>query len=331
MKIEALRNNAFDQQGWPHLLFVGDWRLFIEIVMPLYQNGYSITFVHTVEEVEFRPSPTHTLLILSLTPDVLLDRIASFTQKAGWPWIACNRSDHADLTLAAYQAGARAVLPSSLNAAILEHTLSHSMDVRSGYVLHEKQKQHLCEQRKYHVDEYIRLDQETVLEVCQGIVALTVLHPDGTQVLLGLCGSGQVLVGHPEDECCIQVIAHTETTVILRTWSEALKMPDIAVRLRSRLRFMEAWASTQARPYLDQRLLGIFSLLAEQFGVPHQQGTLIDLRLTHAQLASTVGATRTTVTRLLGKLRRQGLLFTTGSGGSERFCLPIFTPRSHLL
>jgi CRP-like cAMP-binding protein len=44
-------------------------------------------------------------------------------------------------------------------------------------------------------------------------------------------------------------------------------------------------------------------------------------RITHAQLASAVGATRATVTRRLGALRRRGLLLSVGSGAGKRLCL----------
>ena len=85
----------------------------------------------------------------------------------------------------------------------------------------------------------------------------------------------------------------------------------------------------QARPYLDQRVLGILSLLAEQFGISHPNGTLIDLRLTHAQLAVAVGATRTTITRVLGELRAAGKLSADGSGRAERFVLRKGVELSH--
>ena len=90
--------------------------------------------------------------------------------------------------------------------------------------------------------------------------------------------------------------------------------------MRRRLQQLEAWAAMQARPHLDQRVLGLLSLLAEQFGRPHPQGTLIDVRITHAQLAAAAGATRTTITRTLGDLRTRGLLATVGSGEAQRLC-----------
>jgi CRP-like cAMP-binding protein len=165
--------------------------------------------------------------------------------------------------------------------------------------------------------ERLPLDAESALEVLEGVIALTVLHEDGAEVLLGLYGPGQVLAGHPADACCIQLCAHTRAVVCIRPWAEAIQQPGFAERLRDRLRFMEHWAAMQARPQVEQRLLGILSLLAEQFGRPAGHGTVIELQVTQAQLASAVGATRTTVTRLLGGLRRRGLLIAVRSGRGE--------------
>ena len=53
----------------------------------------------------------------------------------------------------------------------------------------------------YRTGERTLLDPESALEVLEGVVALTVIHEDGAEVLLGLYGPGQVLAGHPEDAC----------------------------------------------------------------------------------------------------------------------------------
>ncbi|HEY0510431.1 MAG TPA: Crp/Fnr family transcriptional regulator [Thermoanaerobaculia bacterium] len=176
-------------------------------------------------------------------------------------------------------------------------------------------------QRSYQTGERIFLDPDSALEVMEGVVALTMIHEDGAEVLLGLYGPGQVLAGHPEDACCIQLSAQTGTAVRVQPWAEAAGQPGFADRLRERLRSMEAWAAMQARPQIEQRLLGILSLLAEQFGRPSARGRMIEILVTQAQLASAVGATRSTVTRLLGGLRRRGLLIAIRSGRGERYCL----------
>lgn len=181
----------------------------------------------------------------------------------------------------------------------------------------------------YRTGERILLDPESALEVLEGVVALTVIHEDGAEVLLGLYGPGQVLAGHPEDACCIQLYAQTGTTVRVQGWTEAAGQPGFADRLRERLRSMEAWAAMQARPQIEQRLVGILSLLAEQFGRPSARGVVIELQVTQTQLASAVGATRTTVTRLLGRLRRRGALIAIRSGRGERYCLHDWEVRGH--
>jgi DNA-binding transcriptional ArsR family regulator len=183
--------------------------------------------------------------------------------------------------------------------------------------------------RRYKAGERIRLGPESVLEVISGVVALTILHEDGAEVLLGLLGPGQVLAGHSRDVGYLQCHAHADTAVWVQPWSKAVLQPGFAERLRDRLRTLEAWAAMQARPSLERRLLGILSLLAEQFGRPTSQGVEIEVGITQSQLASAVGATRSTVTRLLGRLRRRGLLIAVRSGRSERYWLPRWEGREH--
>jgi CRP-like cAMP-binding protein len=107
-------------------------------------------------------------------------------------------------------------------------------------------------------------------------------------------------------------------------------MPNFAERLRDRIRVLEGWSAMQAHPHLDQRIISVLTMLAEQFGVLHAHGLLIDVRITHAQLATAVGATRSTVTRLLSDLRTRGNLTTVGRGENERYCLCRWEHTDHL-
>jgi CRP-like cAMP-binding protein len=173
----------------------------------------------------------------------------------------------------------------------------------------------------YRFGERIPLGPDGTLQVIEGVVALTAIHEDGTEVLLGLCGPGQVVAGHADEVCCIQLRAQTSAVVRMEPWADAARNPDFAARLRERLRCAETWAAMQALPHIEQRLLGILSLLAGQFGRPYGDGTMIEVLITQGQLASAVGATRTTVSRLLGRLRRRGLLIAFRAGRGERYGL----------
>ncbi|WP_317997479.1 Crp/Fnr family transcriptional regulator [Vulcanimicrobium alpinum] len=63
---------------------------------------------------------------------------------------------------------------------------------------------------------------------------------------------------------------------------------------------------------VHERLLKLFERLAADHGVATDGGTKVDVRLTHAQIASLVGSTRETVTLELSNLVRTGRLVADG-------------------
>ncbi|HEY9889405.1 MAG TPA: helix-turn-helix domain-containing protein, partial [Candidatus Obscuribacterales bacterium] len=50
------------------------------------------------------------------------------------------------------------------------------------------------------------------------------------------------------------------------------------------------------------------------FGETCPEGYYLPFPLTHAQIGSTIGSTRVTVTRLMGKLRQRGIISSYGDG-----------------
>jgi hypothetical protein len=241
------------------------------------------------------------------------------------PWLACCRKDEV-LTTRAYQAGAIAVFAEDTPPEVVLRIVQRNLENLASRDGHNTDA---AVQRHYQRGDVILLEAETVLEVHRGIIAQTMIYQDGAEVLLGLCGPSQLLVPHPADNCYIQLISHTDSLVTIKSWEQKARDPDFAEKMRARLQQMEAWAAIQARPRLDQRVLGILSLLAEQFGVPLEEGQLVDVRITHSQLASAVGATRTTITRTLGDLRRQGILSLVQTHDGERYCLQEWEPGDH--
>lgn len=292
-----------------------------KIALHLHAAGYTVTFAH-VGALEGAALP-----ILVLQQPMALAQLTA-GEAFRRPWLAWNRSDRPALAAAAYQAGALAVLPARLAPAAFQQAVQRALEL-SGPGAEKRAPTFRRAVREYRRADPLLLEHNAVVEVQAGVIALRAVHYDGAEVLLGLCGPGQTLVYHPADSCNLQLAAHTDAKVSLKPWAEAVAEPGFAARLRERLQQMEAWAAIQARPYLDQRVLGLLSLLAEQFGKPQAEGVLVDLRLTHAQLASATGATRTTITRTLGDLRTRGLLATLGSGENERFILRQRETGSH--
>lgn len=56
-------------------------------------------------------------------------------------------------------------------------------------------------------------------------------------------------------------------------------------------------------------LLGLLQWLADRFGLQIDRGCLIDLKITHQDLADFSGLSRVTVTRLLRQFEDQGLIY----------------------
>ncbi|MCL4860507.1 MAG: Crp/Fnr family transcriptional regulator [Caldilineaceae bacterium] len=294
----------------PHLLLIGCWEQAVDRLAALVEAGQTVTW----QPASADPLLGCDLVIARLEEQGLIPRLPAAT-----PWIAWNVHDDPALALAAYAGKAALVLPGATSAPLLVQSIEQGL-VASRQTVPRSSGEGAV-QRLYERGEVIRFSPDAILEIEEGLVAQTVIHPDGAEVLLGLFGPGQLLAPHPEDDCLIQLRAHTEATIHSEPWETASRRPDFAVRLRTRLWQMEAWASMQARPYLADRLLGILTILAEQFGRPQPDGVLIDIRITHAQLAAAVGANRTTITRLVSELRRRNVLTTTGHGQDERFCL----------
>lgn len=281
-----------------NLTLSGNWQNAAEMTFALLQSGFRLEYVPA--PVSGSPPP---LIALVSRQDLPADLRG---------WLAWQRVEDASLTLLAYQHGARAVFPPDMPPSLLAQSLRQM-------ILPAPEK--YASLRSVRRGEPVFLENGSVLTVRDGVLATMMAHSDGDSVLLGLTGLGQIIVAHPDDDCLIQIVAHTPAVIFIQPWEQAIRQPDFPEKLRARLQRMEAWAAMQARPYLDQRVLGILSLLAEEFGKPHPEGTRIELRLTHAQLASAVGATRTTITRVLGELRNRGKLQLEGNGRQERVVL----------
>lgn len=314
------------------LICVGDWSESFDLLAALYRGGYELTVFggQRFPLVDSLPDSVEpiVLLLAALDSETATEQVGAEAQRAGLTWLAWNRTEDPAITLNAYRGGARAVLPGAMTADILLAAVE-----RAAAPSPRQRRDDPASKRVHHYPRgaLITSERDAVVVVDDGVVALIATHHDGTEVLLGLFGQAQVIVSHPHDSCAIRLEAQTDTTVSLQSWSDATREVTFARRLREQLLFRESWAAMQARPYLEGRIVGILSLLAEQFGVPHPCGTLVDLRLTHAQLAAATGATRSTITRILGNLRLQGRLLTVGSGDGERFCLPESEALDHQL
>ncbi len=160
--------------------------------------------------------------------------------------------------------------------------------------------------------EPIDMEPQDVWVVCRGIVQVGTLYATGDEALLGLlCPS--MPFGLPFTLIRpYQAVALTSADLMKLSFAEVEQSPALAHsifhHLNRRLRQTEALLATVGYRRVEERLRHLLLLLSQEVGQPEERGIRLSVRLTHQQLANTVGTTRVTVTRLLSQMREEGWL-----------------------
>lgn len=164
----------------------------------------------------------------------------------------------------------------------------------------------------FHAGQPIPMTPNDLWIVCRGVVQLTTLYPNGDEALLGLvCPSMPfglpISLVYP-----YQAIALCDVNLMSLTLAELQQHPtlmqEVFQHLARRLRQAEAMLAMAGCRRVEERLRQFLLLLQMEVGQPAPEGTRLTVRLTHQHLASAIGTTRVTVTRLLGKLKEEGWL-----------------------
>lgn len=151
-----------------------------------------------------------------------------------------------------------------------------------------------------------------VLYFClDGVVLLRTLHMNGEEGMLELITPGLVF-GLPLVSVPMKAVALSRVRLKAIDLLNLKRSPELAQQLVypliNGLRSSHAFLDVSSQRRVHERFTAFLSLLAKQVGHRTEQGVLIDIRLTHQQIANAIGATRVTVTRLLNDYRHRDLL-----------------------
>ncbi|HEY9887405.1 MAG TPA: Crp/Fnr family transcriptional regulator [Candidatus Obscuribacterales bacterium] len=160
----------------------------------------------------------------------------------------------------------------------------------------------------------IPLRLHEILIVCRGVVQLYTIQQDGSETLLGLAGPSMP-IGLPltmVDPYWATALTDVDVLPLPMTEVEAspMLMAGICRHLMLRLQQSEAWLAISGKRLVADRLRQLLLLVAQDFGHVETCGVRIPVRLTHHQLATAIGTTRVTVTRLLKEFKEEGWLQT---------------------
>ncbi|MCF4968626.1 MULTISPECIES: Crp/Fnr family transcriptional regulator [Nostocales] len=147
--------------------------------------------------------------------------------------------------------------------------------------------------------------QNSLWQIDTGFVRTFTYLENGTTVALGLWGAGDVIgkalskLEPYQMECLTKVEARI---LPLDEWSYPTET------LLAHIQQAEELAVIRSYKKVETMLLKLLAWLSHRFGSEVEKGRLIDMRLTHEDLADMIGSTRVTVTRILGQFEQEGLI-----------------------
>ncbi len=161
--------------------------------------------------------------------------------------------------------------------------------------------------------------------LCSGCAKLSTSSPTGREVILRLAERGEVLglsavmsnvpyglTAETLEPCQVNFLPRTDFLRLLERQAEVARR--VAQHLSSELHT----AYTQVRrmalaPTARIKLAGLLLDWARAKGEPTERGIRFRLPLTHSEMGELIGASRETVTRLLGEFQRTGILQVKGN------------------
>ncbi|MFW6022185.1 MAG: Crp/Fnr family transcriptional regulator [Bacillota bacterium] len=177
---------------------------------------------------------------------------------------------------------------------------------------------HICErasEKKYHPDEVIFFEDnnnENLYILVEGRVKLTMLSPDGKEKVLTILQEGdmfgemslfdqdtQPITAEVIDEARLVILSFEDLESIIR------KEPGMAIKIIEALAKKTRLLASQIRELVFQdaegRLASLLLRFDNEFGVEVKSGKMIDIILTHQEVANLMGSSRVTVTKLINR------------------------------
>jgi CRP-like cAMP-binding protein len=175
---------------------------------------------------------------------------------------------------------------------------------------------------RYSAKQKIHLYEDDVWIVYRGVVQIQTFHYSGDESIIGVLGPMMPFSRAFSDLDSYEVRALTEVDLLRLSWRDIQKSPALAMEMNQlltrRLQQTEILLSILNKNQIEERLMRFLAFLAREFGKESPEGIRIDIRLTHQQIATIVGTTRVTVTKILGAFKKASLV---GKGKTKYLCI----------
>ena len=169
----------------------------------------------------------------------------------------------------------------------------------------QKNSQNNIEHQTFASSELIPLKNDCYWLLQQGIVKTSTWTEEGHPITLGYWGAKD-MIGQPLSlvyPCQVKCM-----TVVQALLIPAQQIGSVSDFIHRHVQQTEELLCIIRADKMYQRLRQILIWLSLKFGKEIEIGKLIDLRVTHQDLAEIIGATRVTVTKIVNQLEKEGFL-----------------------
>lgn len=153
----------------------------------------------------------------------------------------------------------------------------------------------------------------------KGTVKITKLTPQGKELILDIVKGGSIFgeMVHTDPRERDETAEAIEDSLICIMKKEDFNrlldtVPGLAIRLTKIIGFRRWKIENKLIDLLyctvEERLIKTILNLLEDFGIPHNGGYLLKIKLTHKDFADLIASTRETVTATLNKLKENGYI-----------------------
>ena len=159
--------------------------------------------------------------------------------------------------------------------------------------------------QKFSRRNYLPILKDSVWKIHQGVVRTVHFQEDGTIISLGIWGAGEI-VGHAISQLnsyFLECLTPVEAESI--SMNEVHRDSDL---LLSQMHQLECLLCIRGCRRVEEMVVELLKFLSDKFGRVGSQGKILDLRLTHQDIADILGTTRVTVTRIMQKLEANGTI-----------------------
>lgn len=161
------------------------------------------------------------------------------------------------------------------------------------------------QQRIFSRHDLIPPKQDILWRIERGAVRTVTWSEQGTLITLGYWGTGDI-VGQPLSRVVpyqIECLTSVETSIISsELWHQTLDAMMLHIQQSEEL------LSIIHRKPVSLRLWQFLIWLSTKFGRDVERGKLIDIGVTHQEIAEVINTTRVSVTRMLQQFEEQGML-----------------------